>query len=594
MALFSRLDPRILDGLRSQKASILKGLGCVVVTSLLTAAMIPLTERAIKAIEVASSGVSAAKQDEALQTLGLICLSVVGLFALKYWFTRGQAYYLSRAATRLATDLRIRLYAKLQRLPISYFGGKRSGAIQSVLTNDVNVYQTAIGIVRDSIEGPFKAVAALVTIFIINWQLALVALLFVPVLAFLVQRNGQRMKRDQAKVQDDLAELAGLTTEAIGGTRVVKAFAAEDRMSAIYQGLVEKSYQSQLRAVKRVAALRPMVEFMGATSLAIILYICGHFARAGTLEIGQIVALTMALDVINQGSRALSGVNNTYNQVKAATERIHREILDVPEETAPGQTGRILENPQGRIEFQDVGFAYPDGTSALSGISFVIEPGESLALVGPSGAGKSTLADLLLRFYAPTSGRILFDGVDIQELNLTWLREQFGVVPQHTFLFAGSIGDNIRLGNAGASDEEVWEAARQANAEGFIRRTDDALATVLGERGSRISGGEGQRLAIARALVRKPKVLLLDEATSNLDAESERLVTEALDEVMVGRTTLFIVHRLTSAMRATRIMVLRRGEIVETGTPQELLSSGGAFAGMMRAFQGGLWEGEIG
>lgn len=524
-----------------------------------------------------------------LQRLGVICLLVVVVFGLKYTFTRGQSYFLTRAANRLAADLRVRLYGKLLRLPISFFGKNKVGGIQSVLTNDINVYQNAVSMIRDSIDGPFKAIAALIFILTLNWQLALIALLFIGVMAWFVNRNGRRMKADQAQVQNDLAELNGFTSEALGGTRVIKAFAAEERMQGFYRDRVEVSFFSQMRAARRFAALRPMVELIGACSLATLLYLCGHLAQAGQLQISDIVALTLALDTINQGARAMSNVNNTYNQVQAAADRIYSVVLDVPEE-ALSEGGRALSQPKGRIEFDQVGFEYEDGTWALRGVSFVLEPGTSLALVGPSGAGKSTLADLLLRFYDPTEGRILLDGVDIREFDLRAYRQLFGVVPQSTFLFAGSIAENIRLGAPSATDDELKDAARMAHADAFIDRDAAGYQAILGERGSRISGGEGQRLAIARALVRKPTLLLLDEATSNLDAESERVVTEALDEVMHRTTTLFIVHRLTSAMRADRVLVLRRGEVVESGPPQELLERNGAFAAMYRTFVGGLSE----
>ncbi|MCC6685749.1 MAG: ABC transporter ATP-binding protein, partial [Fimbriimonadaceae bacterium] len=531
-------------------------------------------------------------REEALRRLGWTCLTVIVVFLIKYAFTRGQSFYLSRAAARLAADLRIQLYTKLQKLPIRYFTSRKSGSIQSVLTNDVNVYQSAVPLIRDSIDGPFKAVAALVTIFIIKWQLAIVAILFIPVMAAFVQRNGRRMKQDQVTVQDDLATLAGTTNEALGGVRVVKAFAAEQRMSDVYATLVEKTFASQMRAVRRFSQLKPMVELIGAVSLATILYICGYMAFWGMLQISQIVALTFALDVINQGAKAMSNVNNTYNQVQAAASRIYSEVLDVPEE-AESSEGVFLPSVVGRIEFRDVSFEYEDGVLALDRVSFVIEPGTSLALVGPSGAGKTTIADLMLRFYDPSAGQVLLDGVDIRSLDLRWYRSQFGVVPQQTFLFAGTIEDNIRLGRADASAEEISGAAQLAHADGFIAKTPDGYQTHLGERGAKISGGEGQRLAIARAIIRKPKVLLLDEATSNLDADSEKAVTIALDEVMKDRTTLFIAHRLTTAMRANMILVMRRGEVVELGTPNALLQENGAFAAMWRSFNSGLIEGDL-
>jgi subfamily B ATP-binding cassette protein MsbA len=535
-----------------------------------------------------------ARQDDAIRRLGIICLIVIGVFGLKYFFTRGQTYYLSRAATRLASELRMKLYAKLQRMPVTYFNERRTGSIQSVLTNDVNVYQNAVNMIRDSIDGPFKALAALITIFVIQWQLAIVAILFIPVLAWFVQRNGRKMRAAQSKVQDDLSVLTGVTQEALTGARVVKAFAAESRMERIYNALVEQTFASQIKAIRRQSQLRPMVELVGAVSLATILFICGFMAKSGSLQISEIVALTLALDIINQGARALSNVNNTYNTVQAAAQRIYGEVLDAPEEAVDEAGQRELAAVSGRVEFQNVSFTYPDGTSALNNVSFVIEPGTSLALVGPSGAGKSTIADLLLRFYDPTEGRILIDGVDIRELKGKWYREQIGVVPQQTFLFAGTIADNLRLGAPEASDEQIRSAAKAAHADVFIEQTPDKYETVMGERGVRLSGGEGQRLAIARALVREPTVLLLDEATSNLDAHSEKMVTDALTEIMQTRTTLFIAHRLTTASRATKIVVLRRGEVLEQGSHEDLMAKQGAYASMYKAFTSGVLTDDLG
>lgn len=634
--LFRKFDPRIAGELRSQRKPILRGLICVGITSLLTAATIPLTERAMRAIQdaapvrvdlrnempqeeaiakefqldrlrvreglsriaaqqtgVESEAAASQRQEEALRSLFTTCLIVIGIFGLKYFFTRGQAFFLSQAAARLASDLRERLFDKLQRLPIAYFNERRTGMLQSVLTNDVNVYQNAVTLIRDSIDGPIKAVAALATIFFIQWQLALVALLFVPILAWFVHRNGKKMKAAQANVQEELALVSAFSQEAMSGVRVVKAFAAERRMSELFRQQVERQYASQLVAIRRFSQLRPMVELLGAVSLACILMICGYLAKLGTLQISQIVALTLALDIINQGARSLANVNNTYNQVQAAADRIYGEVLDVPDEHADRDDARTLENPRGEIEFRDVSFSYPDGTPALKNVSFRIPSGESLALVGPSGAGKSTIADLVLRFYDPTDGQVLFDGVDTRELKVDWLRSQFGVVPQQTFLFAGSISENMRLGQPDASPEDLRRAADQAHALGFIEATPDGFETQLGERGVRLSGGELQRLAIARALLTQPRVLVLDEATSNLDSVSERAVTEALDDAMQGRTTLMIAHRLSTAARATRILVLRKGECLEVGTHSELLRQDGVYSGMVRAFAGGVVDREL-
>lgn len=583
IALFKKLDQRIAAELKRQRKSIIAGLVCSTITSLLTAAIVPIVKYAVDSVS---------KGD--VQMLTWLAASVVGMYGIKYWFTRGQSYYLAQAANRLASDLRIRLFEKLQRLPMSYFNEKRSGAIQSVITNDVGVYQGAIGLVRDSIDGPIKIVSGLVMIFVIQWKLALIAFAILPLFAFVIQRNSRKMRRAQDEVQDSLSDLSAMMQEAIHGTRVVKAFSAEDRVAGRYRSLVERSYDFHMRAARRLAALRPLVEFIGAIALAAVLYMCGYLVKNGSLQVGDLAAFMMGLDIINQGARSLGAFAQTYAQVQSASDRIYKEVLDAEEAQTDAPGARELINPKGRIEFRNVTFRYPDGTEALKNVSFTIEPGTSLALVGPSGAGKSTIADLLLRFYDPTEGQVLFDDVDLRELKVSSLRDQIGVVPQQTFLFAGTIADNLRLGRPEASQDQLLAAAKAAHATPFIDRMEGQLEAELGERGTRLSGGEMQRVAIARAIVKDPTVLLLDEATSNLDAESEREVSRALVEIMENRSTLMIAHRLTTASRADRILMLRRGEVLEVGSHKELLEANGAYAAMYRAFNAGLIDAELG
>jgi len=540
-------------------------------------------------VPVIKWGISAIEHKN-LENLAWVSALVVAIFALKYWFTRGQTYYLSKAAALLTSDLRLRIFNKLQRLPVSFFNEKRSGVIQSVITNDVGLYQSAVMIVRDSIDGPIRAIAAFAWVWVIQWQLAAVAIVFVPIIAVVIQKNGKRMRAAQVDVQRDVAELQGMTQEALYGMRVIKAFSAEERVGKSYEVLVRNSYLSQMFAVKRLASLRPMVELIGAVALAIVLLICGWLAKNSALQVADIAAVLYAMDTINSGFRTLGYVNSTYNQVQAAADRIYGEILNKSEEFIDQKHSTTLPDVKGRIEFRNVSFTYPDGTQALRRVSFSIEPGTSLALVGASGAGKSTIADLLLRFYDPTDGQVLLDGTDIRDLKLSWLRAQIGVVPQQTFLFAGTIADNIRLGAPDATNEELDGAARAAHADVFIDQLPDRFQAHLGESGVGLSGGEKQRIAIARAIVRRPKLLLLDEATSSLDAVSEKAVQEALDEIMQRRTTLFIAHRLTSAARADRILMLNRGEIVETGSHSELMRQNGAYAAMYRAFSSGVLD----
>ncbi len=604
-----RFDPRIARELKAQRRPIVLGLLATLVTATLYSGTIFLTKAAVDTVSaLANDGARSASKAAffglapartavaagpaavatALDDLLRICLGVVAVFGLRYVFVRAQVLQLGAAGNRLTADLRRRVMAKLLRLPVGYFNERRAGEIGSVLTNDVGVYQNAIGILRDSIEAPLKAIVAMGAIFLINPRLALVTVLMLPVMAAIINRNSRKVRAAQNDVQADLALLSGETQEILQGVRVVKAFGAERAVDERFGALADRTYRSQMNALGYVASLRPMVELIGALALALVFYIGGRLAASGA-GVGDIVALAFAMDTVNQGFRAFSNASNTYSTVQAAADRIYEGVLDVPE-AHEGGAGRTLGTLAGRIEFDRVGFVYPDGTRALRDLSFTLEPGTSLALVGPSGAGKSTVADLLLRFYDPTEGRILLDGVPLTELDPLWLRSRIGVVPQQTFLFAGSIEENVRLGDPDATPEALDAALKAAHAKEFVAEFQTRDLAELGERGVRLSGGQMQRVAIARALVRKPRILLLDEATSALDAASETAVTDALAEAMQGRTALFIAHRLTTAARADRILLLNRGRAVETGTHAELLAAGGEYAAMFRLFSGGLLE----
>jgi subfamily B ATP-binding cassette protein MsbA len=578
-----RIDPRLVGELWTHRRTILKGLLC----SAVAAGMLSLVAVFVKFVLDAVD-----RGDIAM--LNWLSLGVIALFGTKYWFTRGQSYFLSQAAAQLTAGLRVRLYRKLQRLPLNYFHERRAGAIQSVLTNDVNVFNIAITAVRDAIDGPIKIVTGFTVALVLQWQLAVAAMVIIPLMAAVIQRNGRRMKEAQATVQRDLADLTGVMQESLQGVRVIQAFGAEEREARRFERLVGQSYESQMRAARRIASLRPMVELIGALAIALVVYLCGRLVQADMMVIANLAAFLVALDTVNQGAKNLGSLNQTLSQVSAATERVYGEVLDAPETMADRPEARELESLAGRVEFRGVSFDYPDGTPALRNVSFVIEPGQSLALVGPSGSGKSTLADLLLRFHDPTAGQILIDGVDVRELRTSWLRGQMAVVPQQTLLFAGTIADNLRLSAPDAPEEELRSAARAASVDGFLEAMPNGFDTELGERGVRLSGGEAQRLAIARAIVRRPKLLVLDEATSNLDPVNERAVQAALEEVMRGRTTLFIAHRMSTAARADRVVLLLRGEVLESGTHADLMAMGGVYAGMYRAFASGVLDGAVG
>lgn len=584
-----KLDPRISEELKGQRRPITKGLIATFIGSTVYGYSISATTDAMSNME----NLARHRLQVDFDHLKLNCLIIFGVFVIRYFAIRAQTIYLSEAVTRLTNGLRVKLMRKLLRLPVTYYNDKKSGAIQSILNNDVNVFQSAVQILRDSVEAPVKATVALITIFILQWQMALVTLVMIPIIGVIVHQNGKKMRKAQKVAQSDLAHVGSVTQETLQGIRVIKSFGAEDQMVQSYLGTTNQSVKSQLQTAMIVAKLKPLVELLGAVGLIGAILIGGYLAMTGKMSVSKIVGLMFALDTINQGFRGLSSLSSTYASVQAAADRIYSEVLDVPE--PPEASGhKILQRVDGHIQFENVSFSYPDGTLALQNVSFEIHPGESVALVGPSGAGKSTLADLLLRFYEPMTGRITLDGVDIRELDSSWLRGQIGVVPQQTFLFAGGIDDNLRLGTPDATDAQLEKALVMAHAKDFTEEFRERNVPVLGERGVKLSGGQMQRIAIARALVRDPHILLLDEATSALDAASETAVTNALQEVMATRSTLFIAHRLTTAARATRIVLLKKGQVVEQGAHKELLDRNGEYAALFRLFNAGVINDDLG
>lgn len=582
MRLFKRFDARFVSQARRHQGPLVKGLLCAGVAALLDLAAVGIIKFVFSAIEAKN-----------IQLLGWLCLSVVAMYGMKYWFTFGQTYYVTKAAQGLTADLRVQLFTKLQSLPIAYFNRKRVGGLQSVVTNDVAIVQNGITGIRDAVNGPLLVIGGIAWLFYLSWKLTLISLIALPPIIFAIRKTSIRVKRAQDEVQTEMAGMQTVMQESLNAVRIVKSFGAETRETARFSAQVDKTFQTNMTLVRRVASLKPLIELIGAFALALTIYIGGRLVTGDQMEAAALITFGFTLDRIKNGATSLGNFSSNMSQVQSATERIYREVLDVEPDITNKPDAITLSEPRGRIEFHDVSFVYPDGTAAINNISFVIEPSTVTALVGRSGAGKSTISDLVLRFYDPTSGYITFDGIDLRDLRVEWLRKQIGVVPQQTLLFAATIGENISFGNPDAKAEDIRAAAFAAHADDFIRNMQDSYDTLLGEKGNRLSGGEMQRVAIARAIAMDPKLLILDEATSSLDPVSERSVQTALDEIMKERTTLLIAHRLNTAARADRIIVLSHGQIIEQGSHQELLAKEGAYAGMFRAFSSGVFDGAI-
>lgn len=569
------IERRFWRYVHAQWKPLCAALLCSVGVTAITGLTAYLLEQVIRSMDM---------RDSAL--LNRVSLTVIAVFGVKWFFSYGQVYYLALAGQRLTARLREDIFAHLQRLPLSFFHSRQVGSIQSVLTNDVPLLQSAVFLVRDVLDAPLRIVAFMVYIFYLNWQLALLALLFLPIVATLIRRLGRQIHRITHQTQGALAEISALVQEALSGMRVIKTFAMEDRQIGRFVRQNRQVLNHSLRGERRRARLRPTVEFIGAVSIALVLWFGGQQVANGRMTTGQLLSFLFLLHQIAQSASGVGAIQFTWKQVRAAAERIFREVLDMPPEVYDPPNAIDLPTIQGAIRYENVWFRYPTSDQyALKGVSFEIQPGEVVALVGHSGAGKSTLVDLLLRFYSPQEGRILIDSYDIQQVRLASLRTQIGLVPQQTVLFVGTVAENIAYSQPDSSMAAVERAARQAHAHEFIDQLPNGYHTLIGDCGVRLSGGESQRIAIARALVRNPKILVLDEATSALDPLSEQMIRQAIEEGRGLRTTLIIAHRWSTVQVADRILVLHQGRLVEQGTHAELLQKKGYYARLYQATQ---------
>lgn len=504
-----------------------------------------------------------------LVMLGLLVVQAVAV-SLRY-------ILFSVAGERVVARLREDVYRAILRQEIAFFDARKTGELTSRLASDTTVLQNTVSVnVSMALRNAVTIAGGIAMLLWTSPRLAALMLCIVPPVAFGAVRYGRRVRKLSRDVQDALATASDVADETIGGMRTVRAFAAEDAEALRYGGAVNDAY-----LISRRRAITGGV-FMGVASLAafvaitVVLWYGGHLVLAGEMSIGALTSFFIYSLVVGFALAAVTDVWADFMKASGAAARIF-EILDrAPSMKAGGARPR---EAKGAIKIVDVSFAYPSRRNApvLSHVDLALEPGEVVALVGPSGSGKSTIASLLARLYDPDEGHIELDGRDIRELDPDWLHAHVGAVAQEPLLFSRSITDNIRYARPGATEEEVMAAARSANAYDFVAAFPDGFATMVGERGTQLSGGQKQRIAIARALLKDPRVLILDEATSALDAESEHLVQEALERLMKGRTTLVIAHRLSTVVHANRVVVLDRGRVVQVGDHRSLLAQEGLY-----------------
>jgi ATP-binding cassette, subfamily B, bacterial MsbA len=516
------------------------------------------------------------------QTLNQITLVLILTFLVRSIFYYFQGYFLSYVGERIVVDLRTESYRHMHRLSLSFFSETRVGELISRLASDVTLVRAALtNNVATVLSQIVTFAGSLVLMVILNWRLTLYILSVVPLIVGSAAIFGGRLRKLATEVQDELADSNAMAEEALSSVRVVKSFRRETYEVFRYAEQVKRTFQVVMRQIKMRSAFGPLISFFAFAALTGVLWVGGREVLEERLSAGALIAfLIYGINIAG----SLGAFTSLYTQLQEAAGATHRifDLLDLEPEIQDRPGAVPIGKTEGRITFENLSFSYLGAEHVLYDINLEIEPGEILALVGPSGAGKSTLFNLIPRFYDPTSGRILLDGIDLREITLESLRTQIGVVPQETQLFSTTIRENILYGRLEASEAEIHAAAVAANADEFILRQPDGYATQVGERGVKLSGGQRQRIAIARALLSDPRILLLDEATSSLDSESEGLVQEALERLMIGRTTIIIAHRLSTVHLANRIAVLDQGRIVELGSHAQLLESDGLYARLYR------------
>ena len=575
---------RLLPYLMPHRSMVILAVLLTALSGGMAAGFIFLVQKVVQPI-IENAAIPAEKR---LSDLNFWVVVILLFSATKVAVGFGQQYLTQRTGQRVLFKLREDLFAHFQSLSVAFFERKRTGEIMSRLTNDVSSLQSILtSAVTTVAGGPIALVGYISAMAYLNWQLSLFVLVVLPPVAWLIGRGGRRIREATRKLQQQNAVLTNYLQEKIAAIRLIQTFGTQNYENSLFRATNDAAYRATMTPIRVQATLAPTIEFIGMAGVVASLWFGGRFVIDGDMKGGALVAFIVAMNGAATQAKSLGNLNLTLKSAEAAAARLW-EVFDAKPEITNAPGAVVLNKPAvaGRIAFEGVRFAYEDGPEVLHGISFEIQPGQMLALAGLSGCGKTTIAALLPRLYDPTGGRITLDGRDLRDVDVQSLRDLIGAVPQEITLFHGTVRENIAYGTPGATLEQIVEAARRANADEFIRAKGGYEAPIQ-EGGVGFSGGQRQRLAIARALLRDPKLLILDEATSALDPESEGAVQDALAELMKGRTTLVIAHRFSTIVDADQILVMDQGNIIERGTHAGLLGQKGQYWKLyqMQAFQ---------
>ena len=506
---------------------------------------------------------------QSFQLISRFALAVIVIIVVKVVFVYVREYLMSSVQQKILMQFRIDIYNRLVFLPIKYYDENKTGYIMSRITNDVNNLEQSLTMIVEMTQNVVYTIVFATALFYTNWQLTIVSIFLFAFSGEISRKFGDRIRSYSRNLSNTLADISAFLQEKISAVRIVKSFTREEDEKKIFKQKVETNYHYSMKIVRIIAFLSPTNELFNTVATSLLVIFCGYLFIQGSMTIETMIFFLMLMINLAKPVKALCESAARIQKTLVSAGYIF-EILDLEiEPLYHGLPQTKINN--GNVEFKEVSFAYNGEIQALNNINLYVSSGEKIALVGESGGGKSTFINLIPRFYDLDHGKILIDGMDIKEMDLLSLRRQMAIVPQDVVLFSGSVYDNIRYGRLDAEKEEIFEAAHHANAHSFIEKLEKGYDTEVGERGLQLSGGQRQRIAIARAILRNPKILLLDEATSALDTESERMVQEALNSLMKGRTSFIIAHRLSTIAYCDRIVVLEGGRIVESGTEDELL-----------------------